>query len=149
MNKRLIATACLLLGGLLQPALAQTSTAAPRGDSLYTSLGEQAGIARLMDDFVNRVLKDERIGQHFKDAKPDNLKTRLTEQVCKLSGGPCEYKGADMKTVHADMDIRRADFNALVEVLQAAMEAQNISFPQQRRLLALLAPMHRDTITVH
>ena len=41
-----------------------------------------------------------------------------------------------------------ADFNALVEVLQAAMDAQGIPYAAQNRLLALLAPMHRDVITV-
>ena len=46
------------------------------------------------------------------------------------------------------MDITKAHFNALVEVLQAAMAAQGIAFAQQNRLLALLAPMHRDIITV-
>ena len=29
------------------------------------------------------------------------------------------------------------------------MDAQGIAFTQQNRLLALLAPMHRDIITVH
>jgi hemoglobin len=54
-----------------------------------------------------------------------------------------------MREVHADLDINKGDFNALVEVLQRAMDAQGIPFSQQNRLLALLAPMHRDIITVH
>ena len=93
-------------------------------------------------------MKDPRIGNHFKDTKPQALKESLTDQVCQLSGGPCQYEGGDMKSAHADMDITKAHFNALVEVLQAAMAAQGIAFTQQNRLLALLAPMHRDIITV-
>jgi len=50
--------------------------------------------------------------------------------------------------VHADLTIDQADFNALVEVLQDAMDAQGIPFAQQNRLLALLAPMHREIVTV-
>lgn len=53
-----------------------------------------------------------------------------------------------MKSAHADMDINKGHFNALVEVLQSAMDAQGIPFVQQNRLLALLAPMHRDVITI-
>ena len=102
-----------------------------------------------MDDFVNRVVKDPRIGGHFKDVKPAALKESLTDQICQLSGGPCKYEGADMKSAHADMDINKGHFNALVEVLQSAMDAQGIPFAQQNRLLALLAPMHRDVITKH
>lgn len=152
-SKTLIALAVSLGGWLAAPALAQTAaapaatTAAPAG--LYQALGEKPGITRLVDDFVNRVVKDPRIGGHFKDTKPAALKESLTDQFCQLSGGPCKYEGADMKSAHADMDINKGHFNALVEVLQSAMDAQGIPFAQQNRLLALLAPMHRDVITKH
>lgn len=143
-----IALASVSGGLLVPPAFAQGSAAmatAPAG--LYQALGEKPGITRLMDDFVNRVVKDPRIGGHFKDVKPAALKESLTDQICQLSGGPCKYEGADMKSAHADMDIHKGHFNALVEVLQSAMDAQGIPFAQQNRLLALLAPMHRDVIT--
>ena len=51
-----------------------------------------------------------------------------------------------MKEAHDGMDITRGDFNALVEVLQDAMDAQGIPFRAQNRLLAQLAPMHRDIV---
>ena len=152
-HRTLIALASLLA----LPAFAQIATAGPAAPAamaapapagLYQALGEKAGITRLMDDFVNRLVKDPRIGEHFKDVKPAALKESLTDQICSLSGGPCQYKGADMKSVHADMDINKGHFNALVEVLQKAMDGQGIPFAQQNRLLALLAPMHRDIITV-
>ena len=152
-SKTLIALAVSLGGWLAAPAFAQTAaapaatTAAPAG--LYQALGEKPGITRLVDDFVNRVVKDPRIGGHFKDTKPVALKESLTDQICQLSGGPCHNEGADLKSAHADMDINKGHFNALVEVLQSAMDAQGIPFAQQNRLLALLAPMHRDVITQH
>ncbi len=123
-----------------------TTTTVPAG--LYAALGEKAGIDRLASDLVERLLRHPRIGTHFKDAQPEALQQSLAEQFCALSGGPCTYQGADMLDVHADMDIDKGDFNALVEVLQRAMDAQGIAFSQQNRLLALLAPMHRDIITV-
>ena len=153
--KNTLTTLGLLCSSLLAlPALAQgtapttttITTNAPAG--LYQALGETAGITRLMDDFVNRLLIDPRIGGHFKEAKPQPLKDSLTRQICQLSGGPCQYTGPDMKTAHGEMDITKANFHALVEVLQAAMDAQGIAFSQQNRLLALLAPMQRDVITV-
>lgn len=148
LNAQVVALAIALSGLLAQPAFSQTGavmTTAPAG--LYQALGEKPGIARLVDDFVNRVMRDPRIGNHFKDTKPAALKESLTDQFCQLSGGPCKYEGADMKSAHADMDINKGHFNALVEVLQSAMDAQGIPFAQQNRLLALLAPMHRDVIT--
>jgi len=141
-----LAAACWWTPAALAQAAPATPMVAPAG--LYQALGEKPGIARLMDDFVNRVVVDPRIGGHFKDAKPQALKDSLTDQICQLSGGPCKYEGADMKSAHADMDIHKGHFNALVEVLQSAMDAQGIPFTQQNRLLALLAPMHRDVITI-
>src|SRR5690554_2532380 len=40
----------------------------------------------------------------------------------------------------------RADFNALVEALQLAMDDHQISISAQNRLLALLAPMHAEIV---
>jgi hemoglobin len=141
----------------LPAAHAQTGPAAPApskasaypvapAPGLYQALGEQPGIRQLMDDFVPRLKADARIGRLFKETKPELLAERLTEQVCLLSGGPCAYKGASMKDSHADMHITRAEFNALVEVLQQAMDARGIPFTRQNQLLALLAPMHRDVV---
>jgi len=113
---------------------------------LYQAFGEQAGIRALMDDFVVRLKADPRIGDQFKDTQLDNLAKQLTDQVCQLAGGPCVYKGPDMKEAHANMDVTRSHFNALVEVLQVSMDARGIPFTRQNQLLALLAPMHRDVV---
>ena len=52
-----------------------------------------------------------------------------------------------MGPLHAGLGIREADFNALVEDLQKAMDAQGVPFRAQNKLLAKLAPMHREIIT--
>lgn len=118
-------------------------------NSLYVALGEKPGLVQLMDVFVESLKVDPRTAVLFKDANTSHLKSELVDQVCQLSGGPCKYGGADMRTAHSNLDIRKSDFNALVEDLERAMQAQGIPFSAQRRLLALLAPMHRDAITVH
>jgi hemoglobin len=94
-----------------------------------------------------RLLADKRMNPFFKDVNQQQVKDQLVAQLCELSGGPCKLKGPNMKQVHAEMDITRGDFNALVEVLQDAMDANGIAFSAQNRLLARLAPMHRDIIT--
>ena len=136
------AAASVLIAGV---ALAQT---APPDDHLYKAFGEKTGLVSLVDDFMTRLLADPRTGPHFRPANQQHVKEQLVEQFCALSGGPCVYRGADMKTAHAELDIRKSDFHALVEVLQHSMDAQGIAFSRQNQLLALLAPMHRDTITV-
>ncbi len=52
-----------------------------------------------------------------------------------------------MKTSHKDMGLQDADFNALVENLQKAMDQEGVPFRAQNRLLAKLAPMQRSVVT--
>ncbi|MBC7444991.1 MAG: group 1 truncated hemoglobin [Polaromonas sp.] len=141
---------CLILaaaGSLVSTASGAQSV--PQDDRLYRAFGEKAGLVSLMDDFMTRLLTDPRTGPHFRPANQQHVKDQLVEQFCALGGGPCVYQGADMKTSHAELDINKSDFHALVEVLQFSMDARGIAFGRQNEMLALLAPMHRDIITVH
>ena len=140
-------------GHVLAQTMATTPTASPASAypvapaaGLYQAFGEQAGIRALMDDFVIRLRADARIGEQFKETNLTNLAKQLGDQVCQLSGGPSVYKGPDMKEAHANMDVTRSHFNALVEVLQQSMDARGIPFARQNQMLALLAPMHRDVV---
>jgi hemoglobin len=116
--------------------------------SLYDQLGGKESIRTVMDDFVARVKADPRIGDQFQNTDANRLASQLTDQVCEATGGPCKYVGLDMKAAHAGMTITKAHFNALVEVLVASMNAKGVPFDLQTDILTLLAPMHRDVITV-
>jgi hemoglobin len=122
---------------------------APADDALFRALGGQAGIARIVGDFVPRLVTDARMGEFFKKTNQDHLKEMLALQFCVVSGGGCTYTGLPMKKAHENIDVSKADFNALVEVLQASMDAQHVPFSTQNQLLARLAPMHRDIVNVH
>ena len=146
MKKTLVSLA-VAASALLLVGSAFAQTVAPKDDQLYKAFGEKAGLVSLMDDFMVRLLADARTGPHFKPANQQRVKEQLVEQFCALGGGPCVYKGADMKSSHANLDIKKSDFHALVEVLQVSMDAKGIPFRKQNEMLALLAPMNRDIIT--
>lgn len=142
---RQLCTHATLVGLLASSsAFAQSaSTTTMANDQLFKDLGGKPGLVRLMEDFVPRLYADPRIGSFFKETKPKFLKDQLADQFCVVSGGDCKYDGADMKSAHTSMDITQAHFNALVEDLQLAMDAQGIAFRTQNKLLAQLAPMYR------
>ena len=144
----LVASTGITCSAIAQTAPALASAPAMASSALFDTFGGKAGLVKLMDDFMVRLLADPRTGPHFKPANQQRVKEQLVDQFCFVMGGPCVYKGADMKSAHANLDITKGDFNALVEVLQQAMGAQGIAFPAQNQLLAKLAPMHRDVITV-
>jgi hemoglobin len=118
-----------------------------QSDSLFQDLGGKDGIKQIVDDLLRIVLKDNRIRKKFDDVDMAHLAKRLAEQFCELSDGPCRYAGKDMKTIHADLGISNAQFNALVEDLQMAMDKHDVSARVQNKLLAKLAPMQHSVVT--
>jgi hemoglobin len=121
--------------------------AASADDSLYKALGERQGLVRIVDNLLEIALADERIKHTFDNTNIDRLKGHLVDQFCMLSGGPCTYRGRDMKKSHAALHLTNLNFNALVEDLQIAMDRENVPFGTQNELLGLLAPMQRDVVT--
>lgn len=117
-----------------------------RDDSLYRALGEQAGITRIVEGMLLNIAGDRRIVRHFQDIDIQRLRDKLIEQFCIEAGGPCTYSGDSMEESHKGQQLTRSDFNALVENLQDAMEAQGVPMPAQNRLLARLAPMRAQVI---
>lgn len=114
--------------------------------TLYTQLGEQAGVEKIADKFVRLLIRDPRTEQYFKETNLDRLYEKLVEQFCQVSDGPCEYTGDDMVTVHKGMSITEADFNAVVEIMQQALRDSDVPLPAQNRLLARLAKMRKDML---
>jgi hemoglobin len=64
------------------------------------------------------------------------------------SGGPCIYKGRDMKTTHVGMNISNADFGALVDDLVKALDTFKVPAREREELLGLLGPMKKDIVEV-
>ncbi len=132
---------CLSIGTLGLSSLARDGT-------LYEDLGQDAGISRIVDETVEQILNDSRIKDGFKETNMKRLASLLKEQFCVIADGPCKYSGDDMKIVHEKLGISSAQFNALAEDLQIAMEKCEIPFSVQNKLIARLAPMKRDIVTV-
>lgn len=123
------------------PAMAQGS------EAFYEGLGGEAGIKKIVDSFLAIILVDPRIAHQFKELDQPHFVAKLAEQFCQLSGGPCQYSGKGMKDIHDGLNITNAQFNALAEDLQYAMEQHGIPNRIQNKLVAKLAPMQREIVT--
>jgi hemoglobin len=118
----------------------------PASRSLYDRLGGKTYITAAVDQFVANVAADIRINSRFATTDIPRLKGHLVDQICMASGGPCAYKGRDMKTTHAGMKITDGDFAALVEDLVAALDRLKVPTREKEELLGLLAPMKKDIV---
>jgi hemoglobin len=138
----------LSLAAMLIAVSAQAEEATAVGPTrVFAAFGGKAGIAKIVDDGIDRVLADDRIKARFAEANIPRLKGLLTAQFCILLGGNCTYRGRSMREAHAEMGLRNAEFNALAEDFQLAMDAAGIAFSDQNVLLKQLAPMQHDIVT--
>jgi hemoglobin len=149
----------LLLAALLQevppgeePVAPYTQSDANAGAGPFTGTGMlkafrgREGIARIVDDTIDRALVDKRLADVLKGQDIVRLRRLLKEQFCYILNGGCAYTGRAMRDGHKNLGLQNADMGALVEDLQAAMRKEGVPFFAQNRFLAKLAPMRRDVV---
>ena len=119
--------------------------------TLYSRLGGEDGLSKIVDAFTVNCVSDPRINSYFLAVAGDKVRLRrlkdsMISQICTLSGGPCEYSGKDMHTAHAGMGISNKDFSAMIESLVHALDQSNISKGDQETLVGILGPMRKDIV---
>jgi hemoglobin len=120
--------------------------AAKSEPSLYDRLGGTPAISAVVGDFLDAVGKDARVKTQPPPARVPALKQSLVDLVCQATGGPCVYKGRDMKAAHAGMGITPAEFDAVVDDLVKTLDKYEVSAREKNELLALLGPMRGDIV---
>ncbi len=141
-TRQLVCILALLVGASFS-AQAQSV----KDDAIFQGLGAKAGIDQIVSDFIPIILADPRINAFFSKLDKQKFGALLSDQFCELAGGPCKYQGKDMYEAHEGMGISNAQFNALAEDLQIAMEKNNISSSIANQLVAKLAPMQRPIVS--
>ena len=132
---------------LLFAALLSLATPAFADDTLFTDMGGQPGIDKIVDLSMDAYLVDPRIKAIFDQSNIERMRAEFKVQFCQVAGGPCAYAGHDMTAAHKGLHLSNADFNAVVEDLQGAMDKTGVGFATQNRFLARLAPMQHQVVT--
>ena len=109
--------------------------------SLYERLGGIDSITAVVEDFRDRVARDDRINQKFARTDLGRLTKILTDQVCEAAGGPCTDTGRSMKEAHAGMRVTTGEFDALVADLVATLNQFKVGRTEQDEVLGVLGPL--------
>jgi len=134
----------LVLGLCLLTAFSVSAFAQQK--SLYERLGGKEAISAVVDDFAGNVLADARINKKFAKTDAPRLLANLKDFVCMATGGPCQYKGLNMKKAHEHMRVTGGEFNALVEDLVKTLDKFNVGDPERKELLTALAGLRGDIV---
>lgn len=133
--------------------------------SLFERLGGEKVITAIVDDMAERVIADPRVNfarknvetgwfdEKYEPWKPThkNIKRFKKQMVAFLSlatGGPVEYTGRDMKTVHENMKITNNEFDAMVGDIKASMDRLGIAAQEKRELLAIVETTRKQIVEV-
>ncbi len=114
--------------------------------SLYQQLGGQPAIDTMVDRLIVLHAQTPEIQQYFEQSNLQRFRDKLSEFICFISDGPCEYSGDSMALTHGGMYISDREFNTGVDLMIQAMDDSGISLSARNQLLARLARLRSDII---
>ncbi|MBI2893279.1 MAG: group 1 truncated hemoglobin [Deltaproteobacteria bacterium] len=118
----------------------------PPPPSLAQRLGGREAIAAVVHGFAEKVLADRRIKRFFRRVNRESFETAMTDHLCHLGGGECQYNGRSMEEAHHGMHLTDAHFDALIEDLTAALDEAHIADAEKNELLGLVGPMRAQVV---
>jgi hemoglobin len=125
----------------------------PQPTSLYERLGGIYSIATVVDDFIDRIMVDDRlnanprVNEAHHRVSPPGFKYLVTEQLGEASGGPQRYTGRSMEESHPDLLITAEEWGAFIDDLNQTLDKFEV--PQQERSEVLdIIGSTRDAIVV-
>jgi len=139
-------TSVRLLIIFIAVSLSACQSVATKDESLYSSLGGKAGVAKIVDIFIYEIGETEQVLHHFEDTNMERFREKQIEHICVLTGGDCKYTGDEMLEVHQGMNVTEADFNAIADAMIRALDKAKISVGNRNRLLAIIAAMRREVV---
>jgi len=116
--------------------------------SLYQRMGGYDVIAAVIDDLFAILRSDPAFARFFGGRSNDSVvrsRQLLVDQMCALSGGPCNYIGRDMKTSHSGLGITDVEWETNMKASDAALAKNGVGDAERTDFLALFE-RYRDDI---
>jgi hemoglobin len=143
------------LHGLLWNAYERTTAMLPKpgkGTTLWARLGGEEGVTRVVDDFVDRCLKNEKAnftrGRKYLQTpeKIKELKHSMFLLASHLAKGPHKWEGPTMQKVHDGMGITDAEFDAVRIELRFTLLDHNATPEDIALILAAVESTRGDIV---
>lgn len=103
--------------------------------SLYERLGGEENIRKIATTLFDTHAKNPQIQARYVNSDRDSVIQLVFEFLCSATGGPQEYTGRDMLTVHKGMNISEQEFMAVLDDILVALQAHGVGQREQEELL--------------
>jgi hemoglobin len=115
--------------------------------SLYERLGGEDGIRRLVTDIVDNHYCNPLIRTRFERVKDRAaLERHSVEFLCAGSGGPQNYTGRELLSVHQGMNVSEQELIAAIDDIVAAMNKNQLDASVQSEMVAILYSLKGDVL---
>jgi hemoglobin len=131
--------------GLLSLSFCAAASAAD-APSLYQRLGGKDALTAVVNELWVTVAQDVRINARFAHTNPQVFGSQLVDFLCQASGGPCQYKGRDMKAAHTGMKLSDAEFGALAEDTAKTLDKFKVPAAEKGEVMNLLGSLKGDVV---
>jgi hemoglobin len=121
--------------------------------SLYDRLGGVYNVATVVDDFIDRVMSDDRLNKNpavneaHHRVSPAGFKYLVTEMVCWAGGGPQQYSGRPMGDTHRHLGITQDEWASFMDDLHQSLARFQVPQSEQAELVAIVEST-KDAIVV-
>ena len=142
-----IAISVLLLSLLLTTGVMAQGTAKEK--SLYERIGGYDALALVVDEFIGRLVGDQRFNKFFAGHSTDSqkrIRQHVLDQFCAATGGPCIYTGRTMKATHEGLGITEADWDAAAKHLVGSLEKFKVPNKEKDEVMAFVATLKKDIV---
>lgn len=114
-------------------------------DTLFDKYGGFDTLSAVVANFYDKVLDSDALKHYFENTNMERLMGHQTKFIAKALGGPDEYKGGNLKAVHARFNITNDHFDEVVELMGEALEEAGVE-EQDIGLIAHTVNSLRDQI---
>ncbi len=115
-------------------------------DTLYTQLGGQEGIGKVVTTFYDKVLADPLINHFFKNTNMNRQIRHQTLFISWVTGGPNQYSGKGMAKAHEGMNLQEEHFGAVANHLVSSLEEFGVQPQQIDQVVAKLLTMKDEIL---
>lgn len=111
--------------------------------TLFERLGGTSGITEIVDDVIEAHMNNPAIKARFMPYKDQperfaKIRHHTIDFFSAGSGGLVDYKGRDMPTTHAGMNISAAEYMCVIDDIMGVLDKHNIDEESKKDVLAIL-----------
>ncbi len=116
--------------------------------TLYDRLGGQQGIKAIVRDVLDNHLKNPIVAIRYQNSDLEKVYNYAVEFFCMGTGGPQQYTGRDMLTIHRGMNISEQEFVEVLDDILAALDKNGIDRDTRNEVLGVLYSMKSEIVRV-